>query len=66
MKPSLTPKTNWKKLIIVSLITFGGACVSIFTILSVINFIVGDDFAYNSFDIWIKVYLYLSIAVMSL
>lgn len=64
MKPALTPKSNWKKLIIVSCITFGSTCLTLFSVLSVISFFAGDDFAYNQFDIWMKAYLYLSIAII--
>lgn len=64
MKPTLTPKSNWKRLVIVSGITFGGTCISLFTILSIIIFFAGEDFAYNKLDTWLKVYLYLSIAVI--
>lgn len=62
MKPALTPKSNWEKLIIVSSMTFGGTCAALFTILSIISFFAGEDFTYNNFDTWLKVYLYLSIA----
>jgi tetratricopeptide (TPR) repeat protein len=64
-KMELTPHSNWKKLLLFSVVTFGGTCLTLFAVLSAMGYFAGTGFVYEKFDQWVKIYLYLSVSIIT-
>jgi tetratricopeptide (TPR) repeat protein len=63
-KIRITPKMHPLRLVVVSLSVFGGACLTISVIIGSVRSLIGNNFVYDTFDTSLKVYIYLSIAII--